>query len=67
MCFFITAIKICYSLIRPLKRTKRFFCRFFKICYKRTQCDRQPIAPAEGAVIWDMMCRFIGYSSQAVN
>ena len=25
------------------------------------------LALAEGAVRWDMMCRFIGYSSQAVN
>ena len=59
--FFITAIKICHSSER-----KDFSVGSLKFVIKELSVTGN-LAPAEGAVRWDMMCRFIGYSSQAVN
>ena len=45
---------------------KDFFVGSLKFVIKELSVTGN-LAPAEGAVIWDMTCRFIGYSSQAVN
>ena len=65
--FFITAIKICHIfLFAHSNERKNFSIGSLKFVIKELGVTGN-LAPAKGAVRWDMMCRFIGYSSQAVN
>ena len=54
MYFFITAIKICYSLIRPTETKEKMFLQILlKFVIKKLRLKGN-LAPAGGTVRWDM-------------
>ena len=66
MCFFLLQPSKCgIVLFAHSNERKDFSVGSLKFVIKELSVTGK--APAEGAVRWDMMCRFIGYSSQAVN
>ena len=67
MCFFLLQPSKCgIVLFAHSNERKDFSVGSLKFVIKELSVTGN-LDPAEGAVRWDMMCRFIGYSSQAVN
>ena len=67
MCFLLQLSKFVIVLFAHSNERKDFSVGSLKFVIKLELSVTGNLALAEGAVRWDMMCRFIGYSSQAVN